>query len=893
MRLLPQPGLSSFLSLLSLSLLLAACGSGGGGGGGATTAPQAGSDSAGSFRVALSPTSYGAQWEQGLPLPPLEVKGTGIGALPASVFLGAKDQGSAIDHVTVEGTGASAKFTVYVKSNLPLGQHKGTLQFSACRDEACTVHFAGSPASMPYDITIIKALRIAPTALRLSALSGATPGADIVVELPAGQTDYRVTPTVPWLTVSKQTQAGFTLTAKPMAPGRYQGSVTVYAAGRDTPVAVDYEVTGDATTVTSIVPDQASLSLATLAAGSATGVLNLTLPPWTDELNASVQGPAWQSDWLSVSKSGPRSLAVTASASTLPAGTYQAMIVLSSGPGIPTTNVPVAFTVGPAHWTIQGNTAFTVRSDTTAAQLSSTLVLAMPGLPPQAYSASTTAPWLKLSRSAGSPDSTPLRVDVVPAEMLKLLNFPSHTAEIVITPAARNLPPLNVTVTLDKSLPQLNYVSPHTRLPNEGGIYTLRGRNFDSIADLAGVLQTSGGAPTQVTRVNDTTLRVRMPGAASGDVSFSLKNALGLPAGAPVLSVVPQGALPYAAIPARGQKTGLVFDAQRQTLYTVDRTQQAILRFQWKGGSWEQTATPLANPDGVALSPDGKILVASTIEGNIVLFDPATMAQQARDHVSWPSLTLGHVPGTQLLAVTNDGRAWYSTYAWRGLTYFDLVTRERGLIAGDRVVGSGDGPWFSMSGDGSRLNIALDRFGEPTNYLDDSDGTLRVSPTGYGYWGIGVQSLHGERFVEGLGRVWDRDFNPVGNLVIPENTSYYAAGYTISPDGARTYALAYYAFSNGPRTPRVYVFDTSTPAPDGKLPVLGYFEVPDATSCRGTTYDCTGYAIGAISPDGKTLFFVGDEKLVVTPIPALKPVPAAASGAAGQALKMTRLPGAR
>ena len=889
MHLLRRLGLSSYGLLLSL--LLTACGGGGGGGG---TAPQPG-DPGSTFQVSLSPTSYGARWEEGIPLPSLVVTGTGNGPVPGALFLGTKDQGNAIDHVTVEGTGANAKFTVYVKTGLPLGQHIGTLQFLACRNEACTSHYAGSPVSMPYDITIIKALRIAPTALRLSALSGASPGANVAVELPNGQTDYRVTPAVPWLVVSNQGPTGFTLTAKPMAPGRYQGSVVVYASGRDTPVAVDYEVSGDATTVTSIVPDRASLSLSTLTTGSAAAVLNLTLPSWTSELSASVQTAAGPSGWLSVSKSGERSLAVTASASTLAAGTYQANIVIASGPGIPTVTVPVSFTVGAARWEIHGTTAFMVRGDTTPAQLSSTVLLEVPGLPAQAYSATTTSPWLKLSRAAGSTDSAPLRISIDPAEMLKLVNNPAHTAEIVILPAASALPPLKIAVTLDKALPQLDYVSPHTRLPNEGGIFTLRGRNLGDIVDMANVLQVSGATPTQVTHVNDTTLKVRMQGAASGDVTFSLKNGLGIAAAAPVLSVVPQPALPYAAISSVGEKTGLVFDAQRQTLYSVDRTTEAIMRYRWNGSSWDVTATALPGVDGVALSPDGKILVASAALSNMVLFDPATMARQGTYIVD--QIKLNYVLATQRLAVTNDGRVWYAGATWEGISYFDLVTRGRGRFATDRSFGySNDGPWYSVSGDGSRLHIAIDQFGEPTHYLDDSDGILHASPAGYSYWWLAQTSLRGERFVEEQGRVFDRNFNLVGTLASPD-PDYFGQRHAVSPDGSRVYMLAYhFRFANTSVKPRVYVFDSSTPvAPDTKLPVLGYFDIDDYPTCHnGNIFTCKMYAISTTSPDGKTLFFLGNEKLVVAPIPALTPVaPAATSAVSRGAPRMTRMPAGR
>jgi hypothetical protein len=98
----------------------------------------------------------------------------------------------------------------------------------------------------------------------------------------------------------------------------------------------------------------------------------------------------------------------------------------------------------------------------------------------------------------------------------------------------------------------------------------------------------------------------------------------------------------------------------------------------------------------------------------------------------------------------------------------------------------------------------------------------------------------------------------------------------VSPDGRRLYAIAYdprdYYQNNFPlpppvSKPRVYVVDISNTVPTpGSANVLGYFEVDDYPICRESN-PCDPQTRGAISPDGRTLFFAGADRLIVVPVP--------------------------
>lgn len=851
---------------LSLSLLLSACGGGGGGGG---AAPTPGGNTGGAFTVSIDRTELKFAAEEGVTILPQVVTGTGSGTPPGVIYTGSLDNGTALENVTVDIAAAQVRFTVYPKSNLAPGEYKGSLQLFACADSKCAKHFTGSPATIPYTVTISKGFKVTPATVPLSALSGATASANVAVQLADGQSAYEAVSSASWLAVSNLGASGFTLTTQALPPGAYSATVTVTSGGRSRDVTVIHSVTGDSTTVTSITPDVTSLAFATVATGTtASRTVNVTLPSWSNILNAQIRYADGASGWLNLAQAGARSYALSANAATLDAGSYHADLVFSSGAYTTPVTVPVTFSVGAANLSVAGVTGFEVSTGTTAASLASDLAVDLPGLPAQSWSASSNAAWLKLSSSSGLTGSAGLHVTVDVAEMLKLANFQVHPAVVTVAVANARIAPAKVAFSLAKALPELHYVSPHTRLPGEGGTYTVRGRGIDRIADLQQALQVAGGTPLAVTRVSDTELSVQLAGAASGQVSFALSNAMGIPTGAPAVQVLPQGAFAYQAVATQGAKGGIVFDPERQSVYSANKTLHAAMRFAWNGSGWDVSSASVAGIDAVAMSPDGKSLVATSTSGSIVLLDPSSLSVQG----SYSTASVSGDPLNSLprLAITNSGRAFFQGGTWGALSYFDLPTRQFGAVGTSLQTSFYGGPWFSVSGDGSRLDIVQSASITPSPgmlYMNSSDEVLKLNPAGLTFWYEAAQSLRGERFVEGTNKVWDRDFNLIGNLALPDS-SFFGRTPVVSPDGTRVYILAY---SSAGAQPRVYVFDSSTRmVVNTNLPVLGYFPLADFPTCSDlNAYSCDTRALGTISPDGKTLFFIGGTNLVVAPIPAL------------------------
>lgn len=822
---------------------------------------------------------------------PQIISGTGSGSnVPNSAYFGGQDMGTAIDRVEARINGAQAQFYVYPKTQLAAGEYSGTLKLSMCADTQCAQHFKGSPVDVAYTVSIAKGLKASPSSIDLRAAGGAKASASVNVQLPGGVSSFSATSNASWLQVSSITSGSMTVTASAKAPGTYSAQLTVSAGSRQVFLPVTYTVTTDPSAVNSITPDRASLDFSA-PTGYASGGQQLTvaLPAWTQALTTSVQYRSNENGWLSVTSGANGAVSVTASAANLRPGVYQANLVLSGGADVLPVTVPVTLNVLAADWNVSGTSTITVDAASTSSVLTGQISIDVPNLPVQAWQASSNAGWLQLSRTSGSLRTDKLGVTVNVAEMLKLANYRTHTAYITLSLASGKIAVTKFSVTLNKKLPELSYISPHTRLAGEAGNYIVRGRGFDAITNLSQVLRATGVTPASIVRVNDTQLELSLP-ATQSDTSFTLSSNLGDTAGTVTLKTVTQPAIAYAAVAAQGSKGGLVFDPEHQAVFTVNKTLGSLMRFSRSGSSWAVSSVPVTGADAVAISPDGKSLIVTVTTGLIKLFDPATLAEKG-------SFKAGGVYGETLnslprIAVRNDGKVLFAgssgTEEGSGyMAYFDLVSQSFGNIGGAYAFG-----WAVASGDGAHINIVQSSSYSPQPpmvSMDSSDLVAKVAPGGLNFWYEGAQSLRGERFAEGTYRVWDRDFNIVGKVVIPD-TAYFGRTPVFSPDGKRLYVMAYDSsglYEGTTSKPRVYVFDSSTRmVTSTDLPLLGFFELQDYPTCTSSAYGCETRALGTISPDGKTLFFLGDAGLISAPIPAL-------SGRAAAAMRRLALPPSR
>jgi hypothetical protein len=97
----------------------------------------------------------------------------------------------------------------------------------------------------------------------------------------------------------------------------------------------------------------------------------------------------------------------------------------------------------------------------------------------------------------------------------------------------------------------------------------------------------------------------------------------------------------------------------------------------------------------------------------------------------------------------------------------------------------------------------------------------------------------------------------------------------VSPDGLRVYALSYDRLDYFNENDHYHCIpirasrarrNSQRAAATGRLPILGNFMINDFPTCRNAG-QCRLYTVATISPDGRTLFFAGNQNLVVVPIP--------------------------
>jgi len=268
--------------------------------------------------------------------------------------------------------------------------------------------------------------------------------------------------------------------------------------------------------------------------------------------------------------------------------------------------------------------------------------------------------------------------------------------------------------------------------------------------------------------------------AAPGRVRVAIENALGLERAASELVVLPEpGYVAHDA--ALAKRFGrITLDPERRAVLLAGSGTEEIHRFRLEGGAWAEDALPVANANAVAVTVDGRNLLASAGgTGAAEVFrrlDPVTLA--VREATQYDDF-FGRF---DIVAGLNDGRTlivdsdqwpeavWYPELA-RG-PFFDthtamaLLTRDRSRLV---LHGTGTTPGRTSSLDASEESPR-----------SRSIAQLLLLPA---WWSI---SGDGGRLIA-YSTVHDRDFAALGSLVLPEPDLVAVAA---SPDGAFAYTAA-------------------------------------------------------------------------------------------------------
>lgn len=865
-----------FLKIASVLILLSLISCGGGGGGGGS--------SPASFLITLDKTAVNFTMSVGDSGASTIVTATASGSYSGTIYVGAVVEGVGIDsYIPFSASGNAAQFTLHVANGLAIGTYTGRVLIYACSDPYCDHPIGGTPIAVSYSVVVQPPLTVTPNPVNMSAVSGSTATASLSVSLPAGATSFTAVaagaPT--WLQIGSPSSTAVQLVAQSVRSGTYNTSIQVTAnTGQSATVPLTYTVGAPTGGEHDLALSPNSLGFAAIE-GAVAPVQTLSFsPPTWDPGTAITLTTSYTngSGWLTVTPtSGGAS--VEASAAGLTQGTYMATVHVTPQSGT-AVSVPVILQVGyglmgPAEKIIN------VNSETTASDLQGVATIgAAGGVPAFPWAATSNASWLILTRASGM-TGTDLIYQVDQAALQSLANSGSYTATVTISSTGPAYTPLHFTVRLYKYLPETSYVGPYVLVSGRATTVYVRGRGFDALQSVSARLATSGLMASGVTRINDTEIAMQVTPASVGDYSVSIANELGLDAGSAVLHVIAPRTYTYAAVPSGGAKRTIVFDPQRQSVYTVNVGTEALTRFSYSGGTWGIDALPLAGILDAGMGPDGNSLVVTSTPGTVRLLDPVTLSTQFSLGVP-EGLARNLTYVSQGISTSNNGRSWLAVGSggWNEFSYFDhqsrtVMTRPIQPSLSTNFYG---GPWTSMARSGERMLITQTGGLSPPPpmlYSDAADSLLHANPASLTASYDMQMSDDGSRILFDQYEVRDANFNLIGRTRIPSSDSaYFGVAGAMSPNGTRAYVLAYRndALNYLPTTiimPRVYVFDSSQASPSSSdLALIGSFDLSDYPTCRTSDYNCNLRARTTISPDGNTLFFVGDANLVVVPISA-------------------------
>jgi len=577
-------------------------------------------------------------------------------------------------------------------------------------------------------------------------------------------------------------------------------------------------------------------------------------------------------------------LKLRASAAGLPPGLYQARVQVSGGQPQQTAALLVQFTVSqglvvPAEWPVA------LTSTTPAAALAGSVpVTAAPGVPDARWTATSAAPWLVLTRTAGTAGE-PLTFTLDLTRVAALANGQTHAARVTVASPA-GLAARVLDVMLSKDLAEAEGIDALALLAGRAGDVLLYGR-FDALADPAAHVQVTGATPLSVQRLGAGVLKLRMAALAEGPYAVTMSNLAGLPTRTHTLRVLPARSHAYASVATEGGKGPLAYDPVTRAVFMVNRSLSSLMRFGYDGAQWTVSARPMSGIASAGLTVDRNRLVSLVQPNSVVVHDPVTLQPQASFTTmvqpAWAPLTIGP-------AFTGDGRLWLSNgLGGPGLLRLDIASGEQQFVVPPPLWAAGG--WANVSADGRRLLYTQTLSLSPAPPMLSHDvatgawAALETLP----YRGFAriSQSRDGSRIALETMEMFDESWQTLGRITLP--APWIALRTMLSRDGSRAYVYAVhentvgeYAEPTNSPLPRVFVLDTSQPMVTAlSFPVLDFVELADHPSCRVNQGGCEPYGAQAVlADDDRTVFVAGDRRFIVQPIPApLQPASAFAARA--------------
>jgi hypothetical protein len=616
--------------------------------------------------------------------------------------------------------------------------------------------------------------------------------------------------------------------------------------------ALPYTITVFTVSATS-VPFQAT------EGGAAAGQALAISPTDTGhKLAASVLGAA---PWLAVARDASDLFQVTASAAGLRAGSYQGQVRVAPVAGGPYTTVPVSFAV---------QSAAVPPSDQTvtlnlAGSLGGTIPVAFRNGVSAAWTAKTDRAWLGLTAASGTgAGSVAYQID--PAALAGVANWSSDVATVEIDPAG--LSPVAMRLTVQKQLPELYMVSPAAIPAGTPTAVHVFGKGLSQLASAGGIAVQGASAAATVTPVaidGEAVVTVTVP--SSGRTVVSVPNPFGIANREVELAVDPVVAWSAVKVANAGEIQSAFYDPLRSAVYAVSQAQNRIVRYELVSGTWQVAMSPvIAQLRDAGLSADRATLFATAGDatyctGSMLTLDPDTL-QTTPARYDLPSVSDCLTGSSRTgLQVTRDARLWFaSSQTSSNFTYFDLLAGKFVRHAGSLYLMYAQ---YWASPDGSKMIVSQANGHYPAFYTAASD-SFSAEPPAPIYYGAAA-SRDGSVFVFDQNGTWcafaTDAWTPLGIPTVAAGTGS-GVGYLVSPDGSKVYVLV--TAASGYTMVRVDVFDTYTGRLLGQIPLTS-----QAADCGPSpSLSCSWIPRFLIGPQGDVLFLVGNQGLVVLPIPS-------------------------
>lgn len=466
------------------------------------------------------------------------------------------------------------------------------------------------------------------------------------------------------------------------------------------------------------------------------------------------------------------------------------------------------------------------------------------------HAAVLTAPsWMTVS-ALPAPPTSPSVINMA----VNSTALPAGTAlsgEVVVATSRGTLTrktAIRVTYNILSSAPEVQFVAPYVGTASRAGTLLVRGRGFQSVT----VPFSVGIGAVVVGPIvpdSDTQITVSYPPLPAGRYPVTISPTDGTLTDAELVILEPP-TFEYSAIDAPSTRRRLIYDAERQAIYAVDRINQQIERFVYSSGTWSALpprVMPLLND--IALAPNGRTLIAITDEAiheislTSGLFAPVRRADN-------PDPFCGRffdqvVPANhgKFFVVVNLRGCSGSSHAYLYDMRSHLLSQTTWLYNG----------LAAASADGSRVYAGSNGLSpEPSVHIFNSlSNTTSSSSVFHNLHAVSV-SGDASRVVLQNQRVYSRSLTLLGNVP-------YGSTVLASRDSSR--AFRYVQDAPGPR---LEIYDLNGPLQAGALyPLLKTVMLLDSANGQGTFHPPVAMAS---SPDDSIVFISGDSKLLVVPV---------------------------